>query len=350
MDYMVGIGRKDVIGLDIGTTAVKIIQLHKNRKDWTVVAAGVVDISKKGDDSPSRKEVNTQRAIQNCVRVSGVKSSFAVCAVGGPEVAVRSFDFPQLEEDEVPNAVLFEAKQVCPFPTNDIAVDYQLCHGGSDRTYGYLVAATNKLIKSRGQLTKKGKLDCVLMDIEGLALLNCFCEVEKPPAGHGVAILNIGGTYATLAIQGDDGQPFVRNIGFGVEDIKKHLETENQTAPKIDKSLNGESTQEASANTYEVLLKVAGPFVADIGKTIRYYGAQKGCFVIEKILLCGGGAMLGGMVQMLSDSLAVKVELWNPLQKLRCQSRMLKGVLLKNIVHKDGPAMAVAAGLAMRTI
>ena len=350
MDYMVGLGRKDVIGLDIGTTTVKIVQLHKERKDWTVAAAGVVDISKKGDESLSRKEANTQRAIQNCVRVAGVKSSFAVCAVGGPDVAIRNFNFPQLEEDEIPNAVLFEAKQVCPFPTNDIAVDYQLCRNGSDRTYGYLVAVTNRLVRSRGQLAKKGRLDCVLMDVEGLALLNCFCEVEKPSAGHGVAILNIGGAYTTLAIQGDDEQPFVRNISFGVEDIKKHLVDSNQMTPdQADKSL-AEEVQDTSTNTYEVLVRTGGPLVADIGKTIRYYGAQKGCFVIEKILLCGGGAMLGGMVQMLSDSLAVKVELWNPLQKLRCQTRMLKGVLLKNVVHKNGPAMAVATGLAMRTI
>jgi type IV pilus assembly protein PilM len=347
---MVQLGRKEVIGLDIGTTAVKIVQLHKDRKDWMVAAAGVAEVSTKGDDSPSRKEANIQRAIQNCVRVAGVKSSFAVCAVGGPEVAVRSFDFPKLEDDEIANAVVFEARQVCPFPTNDISVDYQLCPKGSDRSGGYLVAATNKLIKSRGQLTKKGKLDCVLMDVEGLALLNCFCEVEKPSAGHGTAVLNIGGVYTTLAIQGDDGQPFIRNINFGIEDIIKLFAAQNNLTHEQAKNNLIEQTKEYTAQITEILHKAGEPLIADISKTIRYYGAQKGCFVIEKILLCGGGAMLDCMVQMLIDGLAVKVELWNPLQKLHCQSRVLKGVLLKNIVHKSGHSMAIAAGLAMRAI
>jgi type IV pilus assembly protein PilM len=339
---MMQLGRKDVIGLDIGTTSVKLVQFTKDRKDWIVAAAGIAEISRKGHYGPSKHDNDVKRAIHNCINVSGVRGNYAVCAVGGPDVAVRSFDFPLLEEDEIDNAVLFEARQVCPFTTTDIAVDYQLCANGSKRTRGYLVAATNEQVSNRRNLLKKGRVDCVLMDIEAMALLNCFTEIEKPAPGHATAILNIGSSYTTLAIQGSDGQPFVRNISFSSEDLKSKLDESNITST--------EDGKEVSPEIYEILVNAGKPLVADIVKTIRYYGAQQGCFDIQKILLCGEGTMLAGVDQMLKNCLGIDVEIWNPLDKIRCHAKIMRGVLLKNLVRKNGPVLAVAAGLAMRNI
>ena len=74
------------MGVDIGSFAVKIVQLRKSSSQWLVTAAGVVDISEKGADNPGRKEANSARAVYNCMRLTGIKGKMAVCGVGGAEV------------------------------------------------------------------------------------------------------------------------------------------------------------------------------------------------------------------------------------------------------------------------
>ncbi len=347
---MLKLVHKDVIGIDIGSQAVKAIQLSKARNNWVVTAAAIVEISEKGTNTPSRRETNTVRAIQNCMRIINAKTKLVVLSLGGPEVAVRNFEFPLLPPEEMEKAVLLEAKQVCPFTTTDITVDYNLISNGRDRTRGYLVAATNKLLKSKMRLAKKARLNCTLMDIDALALLNCFTQIEKPKDNHGTAILNIGNLHTTLAIEGNRGWPFVRNMNYSGKDVIKQIADKNDVSlESVMKMFSGES-QEIPSQIHESLAQTTDRLVGDIHKTVRYYGAQQNSFDIERILLCGGFALFGKLVELLKDRLSIKIELWNPFEKMRCQSQIPRGVLLKNTVRKNGPAMTVAAGLAMRSI
>ena len=182
---MVELGRKEVVGIDIGSHSVKVVQLRRAHKGWSVHAGAVVEIGDKGTDSPGKREANTLRAILTCLRLAGVKTHYAVCSLGGHDVAIRNFDFPHLPDDEMETAVLLEARQVCHFSTIDIAVDYNIVDNSKGRAKGYLVATTNKQLKNRVRLIKKARLNCTLMDADALALLNCFLEIEKPGKDHG---------------------------------------------------------------------------------------------------------------------------------------------------------------------
>ena len=347
---MLKLVHKEVIGIDIGSHAVKAVQLSKIKGDWAVTAAAIAEISEKGANIPSRHETNTVRAIQNCMRITSAKTKLAVLSLGGPEVAVRNFEFPILPPEEMEQAVLLEAKQVCPFTTTDITVDYNLISNGRDRAKGYLVAATNKHLKNKMRLAKKAHLNCTLMDIDALALLNCFKQIEKPEDNHGTAILNIGNLHTTLAIEGNQGWPFVRNLNYSGKDVIKQIADQNDISQEsVMKIFSGES-QDIPPQVHESLTRASNRLVGDINKTVRYYSAQQNSFDIERILLCGGFALFGKLVELLKDRLSIEIELWNPFEKMQCQSRVLKGILLKNVVRKNGPAMAVAAGLAMRSV
>jgi type IV pilus assembly protein PilM len=347
---MLKLVNKSVIGVDIGSHAVKAVQLSKTKGQWSVTSAAIIEVSEKHADSPSRREANTVRAIQDCMRVISPRGRLAVLSLGGPDVAVRSFEFPALPPDEMEKAVLLEAKQVCPFSTPDIVVDYCLLPDGRDRARGYFVAATNKLLKSQMKLSKRAHLNCVLMDVDALALLNCFKETEQPGDNHGTAILNVGGRHATLAIEGNYGRPFVRTLGYsGDEVIKQIAEKTSQTAEEVRRILAGD-TKDIPESVNDSLAEASSRLVDEINKTIRYYGAQQNSFEIEKLLVCGGFSLYGRLTKMLSERLVVRVELWNPFEKMLCHTRILRGVLLKKILRQNGPAMAVAAGLAMRSI
>ena len=348
---MFGIGRHEVMGVDIGSYAVKIVQLRKASNHWLVTAAGIVDISEKGTDNPGRKETNSARAVHNCMRLSGIKTKLAVCGVGGAEVAVRNFEFPIIPEEQVERAIMLEAKQVCPFNTDQIAVDYRLIPNGDGKTRGYIVVATDKLVKSMVRVAERAHLNCAMMDVDGLALLNCFNEVEKPEKNHGTAILNIGSNCTTFTIEEDGGWPFIRNLIYAGDSIVESISAENEMTPDAVKAMFAGETKAIPPNIQDSFKRACDRLINDITKTVRYYGAQKHSSDIRKILVCGGFALFGEIVRILDNNLPMDVVLWNPFEKMRCQvGRNHRGVLVKSILRKNGPAMAVAAGLAMRAI
>jgi len=348
---MFGLGRKELVGVDIGSHAVKVVQLRQSSRGWLVYAAGIADISDKGSDTAARKETNCIRAIHNCFHLSGVKTKLAVCGVGGAEVAIRNFEFPAVPAEEVDRAILLEAKQVCPFKTDQIAVDYRVIPDGQNKTQGYLVVATDALVQNTTRLLKKARLDCALLDVDGLALLNCFTEIEKPGADHGTAILNIGSAHSIFAVEGDGGWPFIRYLNYAGESIIKKVAAENEMTLDDAKAVVTGDPEKLTDEVRRSFEAACSRLIGDITNTIRYYGAQQKTGDVRRILVCGGFALVDELLKLLKDQLPVEVELWNPFEKMRCHvGGNHRTALVKSIVRKKGPALAVAAGLAMRTV
>jgi len=264
--------KREVLGLDIGSSAVKIIQLRKDGADYTVTAAGIVDIAA-SEDNNNLIEINTVGAICKCLESTGIQTRLAVCSVCGPEVAVRGFGFPLLQPEEIEGAVLLEAGQVCPFNVDDASVDYQLIPDGNDKTSGVLVAATNRVLKRKRQLAEEAVLNCVLMDVDGLALLNCFSECEKPEAGRTTAILNVGCSYTSLAIMGNNNLPFIRDMAYAGKDIIEQIATENNlSAEAVGKILfTGEIADHPKFGLTDGLVRACQKLIVDVSETLRYY-------------------------------------------------------------------------------
>jgi type IV pilus assembly protein PilM len=217
---ILNLNRNEVCGLDIGSSAVKIVAMRKENSGYQLIAAGISQIADR-QDSPREhggNNANIVKAIHDCYAKTSQKTGnklrtkLAVCGIGGPEIAVRDFAFPPLPEDEIEGAVSLEAGLVCPFNPEQAVVDYQLIPNGNDKTRGILVAATNTLIKGKRHLAQKAGLKCVLMDVDGLALLNCFNNLFNGDEKSTTAILNVGGSFTTLAIMSEITSGGCRNI------------------------------------------------------------------------------------------------------------------------------------------
>ncbi len=346
--------KNEIFGLDIGSYAVKIVALRKDDSDYTLTAANITEILSSEENNDTQK-TNITRAIHECYRQAGSKRKLAVCGVSGPDVAVRDFEFPSLSNDEILGAVRLEASQVCPFNTADSAIDYQLINDTGTqhvdgKTRGVMVAATNTLVKSKVKFAKEARLNCVLMDIDGLALLNCFDELaeehEKPQTGYIPAILNVGASHTTLAIMGDNDRPFIRDLAYGGNDIVEQIAIEkNMTIEAVRKTLF-EDSESTETELHDSMNKACRKLFADVSETLRFYAAQAKLKRIDRILSCGGFSLTSGFVELLNNHTGIDTVLWNPLQKIRCD----KSRLHENIVAESGPAMVIAAGLAMRSI
>jgi len=349
---MLNFTKTEVIGLDIGSSAVKVVQLRKDNGCYAVTTAGITEIAPAASSCEAtggeedNNHQNIVNAIRECFASVPSKTKLAVCGLSGPEVAVREFEFPSLSSSEIEGAVLFEASQVCPFNAAESAIDYHLIPNGDNKTRGILVAATNALIKSKVQLVKEAALKCVLMDVEGLALLNCFNGLANDSEKSTTAILNVGSSHTTVAIMGGNCWPFIRDITYAGDDIIKQIAAENNISTEsVNGILSGDSTA-SQTELHNSPEKACQKLIDDVSKTLRYYAAQEQSTPVEKIFVCGGFALTKGFVELLSRRLGAEAVLWNPFEKIRCD----KAQQLRNICDRTGPALAVAAGLAMRSV
>lgn len=343
------LGTDTVLGLDIGSSAVKMVTLGKSDAGYSTSAVGFAEILGSADDDANLK-ANTITAIGECFGQMAAKSKLAVCGVSGPDVAVRDFEFPPLSDEEIEAAVLLEAAQVCPFNAADSAVGYQVMPNGHDKTRGVLVAATNPLVQGKTEMAHKAGLKCVLVDVDGLALLNCYNGVaqtrEDSGASRTVAILNVGASHTTLAVMDENGWPFIRDMTCAGDDIVTQIAAEKGMATEaVRRVLSGDSTPE-EPDVNDALESACVKLINGVSETLRYYTAQSKSPSVDKLLVCGGFALAKGFVELLNNRLGTEAVLWNPFETMACRA----GRRSQQVLAETGPAMAVAAGLAMRSI
>lgn len=339
------------IGLDIGSSAVKAVQFRTDENgESLLVAAAMAQIADEGEE---KENANTIAAIRECLGSITSDTHSVVCGLYGPSVIVRGFKFPPIPEEQVERAVTFEAQQVCPLDLRNSTVDYQIItpNGGQDidtpptETRGIVVVATNKAIHDKKSLVAGASLKCVLMDINDLALLNCYKQCEKPDPEHGIAIMDVGSRFTTISIQGNDGVPFIRSFPFaGKSIIKQIAEQNNISEDDVKKALR--EPDNAGFDIYLALETACRDLINAINETLRYYSVQLKGTPVERISVCGGLALNESFIELLNKSVFVEINSWNPFEKILCDSE----VQGKEIAENFGPAMAVAAGLAMRSI
>jgi type IV pilus assembly protein PilM len=350
LDFKKILGLKfgDLVGLDIGSSCVKLVQLNRNGNGYEVLAAGIVPIDTAGEKTPQAVELRTIRAVTECCREASIQNNYAVGSVCGPDVAVRYFKFPTIPAEEVASAVSLEAEQVCPFGIDDSAIDYELIPDSSDTIRGVLVAATNKVVRQKEKLLKEASLNPVLMDVDGLALFNCLNETEDFASDQAIAILNVGHTFSTLVISGDNCVPFVRDTNHAGQNITGELINRTGLSRKqvFDTLFEDGGDIEQQQLVEKNLDAACEVLIDDINGTLRFYSAQKKTLFIEKIYVCGGFSQARGFIDLLNSRLPAEAILWNPFEKMPCRG----GSRFEDLLQNKGPSLAVAAGLAMRSI
>ena len=354
---MLNLKQNDVIGLDIGSSMVKIIAMNKDSSGYIVKAAGYAEItadSENNYETALSDKDNTKiiDAIRNCLAATKLrtkaklKTKLAVCGVSGSEVAVRDFAFPTLPEEEIESAINLEADVICPFNAGQAAIDYQVISNDGDKTKGIIVAATKSLIASKRQIVNGAGLKCVLMDVDGLALLNCFNNLNQDSDKYATAILNVGNSCTTLAILNKDGWPFIRDTKSAGNDIISEILNKKEITKEALYSVLFNGVEDSSLELSNCLEKASDHLITGVSDALRFYATQEKSAPIKKVLVCGGFAVARGFVELLNRRLGTEVVLWNPFSNIRCDAS--QGC--KEILKKHGHALAVASGLAMRSI
>ncbi len=347
------------IGVDIGTSSVKMVSLVKDAQGYTVQGASRVEIPPSSSDDPDDRLGAITDAIRRCHHRLGTKSRDVVCGLSGPQLAVREFTLPSLAPEEIEAVVRLEAEQSCHLDINQSVLDFQLdqpelgeVRRKSERDtrpneiHGFFAMADDALVHDTRQRLKSAGLHVVMLDIDNLALLNCLWECDPPAQDRSACVVDIGAMSTNVAIMGRTGAPCVRDLPYGSQQIIDDMVTHQGLSMElVDPLFQPDSSNQGLTPELQIALGAAcARMMADIGSSLRYYRATGAVGPFEKIHLCGGLSHVDEVVSLLQHSLPVPVERWNPFDTFRT----IKDSPGEELFRKYGLGMALATGLAMR--
>lgn len=341
-----------LVGLDIGSSAVKLVGLNKSSKGWAASTAAYALIESSQDQS--LRDENTVRAIHKCFHDAGTTGPrSAVCSISGPDVAVRGFSFPSLPDEAIEQAVKLEAQQLSALDPNHSVVDYQLLQdadlpveSAQQGRKGYLVIGLEEAIQRKIRTAQQAQVKTVLMDVSSLAILNCLGQLPDNQGADTFAALDVGYTISTLTILGKDGVPFVRNLSGTAQQILTMISVKTQTSvAEVRKNLSQDNTSCDSPLDVE-LKNACGKLIGDVLETLRFYSLQPNTERVCRLYLCGGFALYQPFVRLMQQTLPTPVRVFNPLEVISCPSDNQT----RKTLEQFGPAMSVAVGLAMRSM
>ena len=217
----------NLVGLDIGSSTIKIVELSNDSHGVKLLSAGIVDnpIREWKDKNVPEAAEALSKSVSEACKKFGVKGKTAAIALGTTEVIFDYLKFPVLDEKELANAVKFETEQLVSSHIEEVSIDYRRL--GIDEKDGQenilLVAVPKEITKKKVEIVEGAGLNPLVMDVEPLALLNCIMPLIEEPLkkNESVSILNIGASITNLGILSSENFPTVRNINFGALIIKK---------------------------------------------------------------------------------------------------------------------------------
>ena len=326
------------IGLDIGSYAVKAVELSRAEKNnFKINNAGYARI-----ENPASRESRI-RAIKAATGKLNIVGKEVNIAVSGPSVIVRFIELPHMTADELRNAVPFEAEKYIPFSINEVNISHQLLipRLGNNMMLVLLVATKKDLITERLGLINELGLSARILDITSFANVNAFLSNTGRKKGEIAALIDIGAKAMDINIIDENILYFTRSVQMGGEDLTKILSEALSTDLKSaeDIKINPADKGDLVREKIEPVLR---NMIDETRLSFSYYENQSGK-AIGRVYLTGGGSGITNFPSMLKENLGIDVVLWDPTEFIEIDASV-DTQLLDSIKDQLG----VAIGLALR--
>ena len=350
---MFGLGKKKtVVGLDIGSSAVKAVELKSTGKGYKVVAFGI-------EPGPPDSIVDgaiidgaaVVEAIRRLFQNKAFKTKDVAASLSGNAVIVKKISLPVMTEAELYESIYWEAEQYIPFDIQDVNLDYQILDPGTGPdakgTMDVLLVAAKKekIGDYTGVIAQAGRVP-VVVDVDAFALQNAYEANYGLEPGSVVVLLNAGASAININILTGDQSVFTRDISIGgnayTEAVQKELNLPFESAEQLKKgeAVDGVSFEDARP----VLHAMTENVLLEIQKTFDFFKATASSDRIDRIVLSGGASRVDGFAHTLQERFGTTVDMFDPFLKIAFEPAKLGVQDPENAI----PTAAVAVGLALR--
>jgi type IV pilus assembly protein PilM len=349
-----GSKKKGVVGVDIGSSAVKAVEVKAGGKggdEFQLLNIGIEPLPPEAIvDGAIMDSGAVIDAMQRLFQTSKIKTQEVATSVSGNAVIVKKISLPQMSNDELAESIHWEAEQYIPFDIQDVALDYEVIDGGGGGgNMDVLLVAVkkDKISDYTSAISQAGKT-CQVVDVDVFALQNCYEVNYGTDPGRVVALLNIGASIMNINIIKGSTSIFNRDIAVGgnqyTDAIQKDL---NLSFDQAEAMKRGERVEGAAPeNLHPIIQAVSENIALEIQKTFDFFRATSSEDRIDRILLSGGTAKIQGLRDLLADRFEAGVELMNPFNSVTYNPKDFDPDFINDI----GPSAAIAVGLAVRKV
>jgi type IV pilus assembly protein PilM len=342
---------KNVVGLDIGSSAVKLVELkEKKGGTYQLVKLGLERLSPEaivdGSIMDSSMVVET---ISKLNSEKAVKNSNYATSLSGHSVIIKKISLPAMSPEELAESIQWEAEQYIPFDINDVNLDYvPLNTGTGDNVEVILVAVKKEKINDyTSVISQTGKI-AALVDVDAFALQNAYEYNSDGDENKVVALVNIGASVTNVNVISHGNSQFWRDITFGgnqyTDAIQRELSLSFEQAEELKRGHTvGEHTIQ---QVIPILNSVSEDFAGELRKTLDFFTATSGADRVDEIVLAGGGSGVLNLDAILRDKFGIPVTILDPFRRIQVDESAFNPEELAEIA----PSMAVAVGLAMRKL
>jgi type IV pilus assembly protein PilM len=345
---------RNLVGVDIGTSSIKVCQIREVRRTPSLVRFGFAPLPPQTIvDGQVMDASNVVEVLQRVFHDARIRQREVALSVSGQSVIIRKITVPIMTAAELDEQIHWEAEQHIPFDIKDVQVDYQVLRRRPEASQMdlLLVAAKRDQINDYAQLARDAKLRPVVCDIDAFTVQNLFEATRGLPPDKTIAIINVGASLSSLNIVSNGISAFTREIANGgnviTEEIQKQLNIpfEQAEAYKCGGSSADDPNQPGMVpqQVIGVIEAVTDSIAAEIQRSLDFFMATSGETEIGHIYVTGGTANLLALAQAIERRARVSVSAWAPTEGVAVE-RDVDPVILQ----RRAAQLPVALGLALR--
>lgn len=345
------IGRKQapVLGVDISSTSVKLLELSRSGGRFRVESYAVEPLP---PNSVVEKNITDAElvgeAIGRAVKKSGTRTRTAACAVAGSAVITKVISMPgNISEDEMEGQIQIEADQYIPYPLEEISLDFEILNPSEsdpDKVDVLLAASRSDNVDVRVAALDVGGLQAKVVDVEAFALENAVALLmDGINTPHVVAVMDVGATTSTLSVLEDQSIVYTREQLFG----GRQLTDEIQRRYGLSYEEAGLAKRQGGLpDNYEpeVLQPFCESMAQEVNRALQFFFSSSQVGAVDHVVIAGGCASITGIEQLIQEKIDTPVTIANPFANMSVASRVRADALAN-----DAPAMMIACGLSLRS-
>ena len=344
------------LGLDIGSSSVKLVQLKDAKRGFILDAFGVSPLPPEAIvDGALMNSTAIVQAIQELLSELKIKQREVAIGVSGHSVIIKKISMPRMTREELEESIQWEAEQYIPFDVKDVNIDVQILtppdvDTGTGQMDVLLVAAKKDMINDYTSVVAEAGLTPVVVDVDAFAVQNAFEVNYDIPKGETVVLVNAGAAVVNINVLAKGLTTFTRDVTMGgnqfTEEIQKQLNVSYDEAEKL--KVGGEAGQDADSvvpqEVERVIQGVADQLAGEIQRSLDFYAGTAADATFSKVYLSGGTAKIPALFKTIESRVGVPVEILNPFKLIEIDNRKFDPGFIMDVA----PMAAVAVGLALR--
>lgn len=340
------------LGIDVGKSAIKAVELRRTARGVEMSRFGIAPTPARAVEAGAILDrAAVARAVASLLRRSGIRRRRAIVAVAGPNVLARVLRLPPIPEQEVKQAIRWEAERHLPMPVEEAVLDVQTVgettEDGQRQIEVLLAAAPEDLVLTHIETLGQARIFVDAIEVGALAMTRAL--LGRGPTGSQV-LINLGASTTDVAIARGGVPQFTRTIPTGGDAItealaaKLGIDAAKAEQTKLRRGLGyGESAEGEPTYASEVLAAVE-ELVTHLRRSLDFYRVQFPGSRLDGAVLCGGGARMRHLDSHLASELELPVTIGTPFSDVH------PAAAIAQTARDLAPQLVVAAGLALRSI